>query len=92
MDSPNSNTNPQPQETQEQQPASPLKMSLTDYLQAVVKWLRTSEGLSLTEVKGLMNQTWDPPLADGARTGRDELLMSYEEGLPPETAAQVLLL
>ena len=53
---------------QEQNPASPLKMNFSDYLAKVAKWLMTNEGLTRTEMRGLMNQTWDPPLEDGART------------------------
>ena len=80
-----------PQEPQEQNPASPLKIPYQDYLMKVVKWMTTNEGLTRAEARHWMNRIWDPPLPDGARTGREELSMLYEEGLPPEMAAQVLM-
>ena len=86
MDSQNNSLAPQTQE-----PQSPIKMTFQDYMRKVEECLMTKEGLSETEAKSWMTATWDPPLADGAKTATEELSMCYAQGLPPQTAAQVLI-
>lgn len=68
-----------------------LKMSFADYKKQVEECLMKNEGLTTEEAKAYLMTTWDPPLANGARTAEEELSICYERGRPPATAAAVLL-
>jgi hypothetical protein len=71
------------------QPKKP-KMSFADYKKQVEECLRTNENCTEEEVEYVMNAIWEEPMGSGAKDAEEELLMCYEEGLPPATTAQIL--
>ena len=67
------------------------KQSFASYKKQVLECLVQNERLTETEAKSWMTAEWENPTPSGATTAEEELREYWEEGLPAQTAAKVLV-